>query len=156
MSLPLEAWLQRFYGHLSHERRLSPHTSAGYSRDLKQFHRYCVQQGITDWDAVDLHLVRAFAAGRHRSGLSPHSVQRLLAAIRGFYNYLLREHAVRNNPANEVRAPKAAKRLPETLDADQMARLLEIPGDDAEAVRDRAIMELLYSSGLRLAELISI
>jgi integrase/recombinase XerC len=156
VSLTLEAWLQRFHSHLSHERRLSPHTSAAYSRDLAQFHRYCMQQGITDWDTVDLHLVRAFAASRHRGGLSPHSVQRLLAAIRAFYTYLLREHAVRNNPANEVRAPKAAKRLPQTLDADQMARLLEIPGDDAAAVRDRAVMELLYSSGLRLAELISV
>ncbi|HET7650941.1 MAG TPA: tyrosine recombinase XerC [Gammaproteobacteria bacterium] len=156
MSDPLETWLQRFQIHLSHERRLSPHTSAAYRRDLEQFQRYCVQQGIADWDDVDLHRVRAFAASRHRSGLSPHSVQRLLAAIRAFYNYLLREGAARNNPANEVRAPKAAKRLPETLDADQMARLLEIPGDDPAAVRDRAVMELLYSSGLRLAELISV
>ena len=156
MSQTLEDWLQRFHSHLSHERRLSPHTCAAYARDLEQFRGYCVQQGISDWNTVDLHHVRAFAASRHRGGLSPHSVQRLLAAIRSFYNFMLREGAVRNNPANEVRAPKAAKRLPETLDADQMARLLDIPGDDPPAVRDRAIMELLYSSGLRLAELISV
>ncbi|HET7923216.1 MAG TPA: tyrosine recombinase XerC [Gammaproteobacteria bacterium] len=156
MSEPFANWLQKFHAHLSLERRLSSHTAAAYARDLAQFRDYCLQQDIHDWGAVDTHRVRSFIAARHRAGLSPRSIQRLLAAIRTFYNYLLREHAALNNPANEVRAPKVARRLPDTLDADQMARLLDIPGDDAVAVRNRALMELLYSSGLRLAELVSI
>jgi integrase/recombinase XerC len=79
-----------------------------------------------------------------------------LSAARSFFRYLAREGVVRNNPANEVRAPKAAKRLPKTLDVDQIVQLLEIPTDDTLAVRDRAIMELFYSSGLRLAELVGL
>ena len=156
MTAALAEPINRFIGHLSHERRLSPHTAAAYRRDLDSFERYCEQQQLNDWNAVDIHHVRAFVSARHRQGLSPRSLQRLLAAIRSFYNYLLREHLARNNPANTVPAPKAQKRLPITLDADQMAQLLEIKGDEPQAVRDRAIMELLYSSGLRLAELIAI
>lgn len=156
MTTALADSIQSFIGHLSHERRLSPHTATNYQRDLGTFRHYCEQQHIADWNSVDIHHVRAFVSARHRQGLSPRSLQRLLAAIRSFYNYLLREQAVRNNPANGVAAPKAQKRLPITLDTDQMAQLLEIRGDAPQAVRDRAIMELLYSSGLRLAELISI
>lgn len=156
MSATLDASIQNFIGHLAHERRLSRHTAAAYQRDLDNFRRYCEQQQLQDWNAVDIHYVRAYVSARHRQGLSPRSLQRELAAIRSFYNYLLREQAVRNNPANGVPAPKAQKRLPATLDADQMAQLLEIKGDDPQAVRDRAIMELLYSSGLRLAELLSL
>ncbi|MGH8292025.1 MAG: tyrosine recombinase XerC [Gammaproteobacteria bacterium] len=156
MSTPLSAAIRNFIGHLAHERRLSVHTAAAYTRDLDSFRRYCEQQQVGDWGAVDIHHVRAFVSARHRQGLSPRSLQRQLAAIRSFYNYLLRERAVRNNPANGVPAPKAQRRLPATLDADQMARLLTIQGDDPQSVRDRAIMELLYASGLRLAELLSL
>ncbi|MGH8337482.1 MAG: tyrosine-type recombinase/integrase, partial [Gammaproteobacteria bacterium] len=156
MTTALADSIHRFLGHLAHERRLSSHTAAAYQHDLETFQHYCEQQAIADWNAVDIHHVRAFVSARHRAGLSPRSLQRLLAAIRSFYNYLLREQLVRNNPANGVSAPKAQKRLPATLDTDQMAQLLEIRGDAPQAVRDRAIMELLYSSGLRLAELVSI
>jgi integrase/recombinase XerC len=108
-----------------------------------------------------------FAAHSHAGGLSPRSVQRRLSAVRSFYEFLIRENqpaadesaarsGVIRNPAHDVRAPKAAKRLPETLDPDQMARLLEIPPGDSFVTRDRAIMELLYSSGLRLAELVGL
>ncbi|MDE2196838.1 MAG: tyrosine recombinase XerC [Gammaproteobacteria bacterium] len=152
----LTDWLTRFSAHLAHERRLSAHTVAAYTRDLAAFRQYCAQQGIADWNDVDLHHVRAFTSARHRRGLAPHSIQRSLACIRTFYNYLLRETAVRNNPANGVRAPKASKRLPVILDPDQMAKLLENPGNKPEDLRDHAVMELLYSSGLRLAELISL
>ncbi|HEV2212183.1 MAG TPA: tyrosine recombinase XerC, partial [Gammaproteobacteria bacterium] len=117
---------------------------------------FCEQQKISAWDQLDVHHVRAFVAARHREGLAPKSLQRLLAATRSFYNYLQREGAARNSPATGVRAPKAPKRLPDTLDADQMAALLQLDGDKPEDVRDRAMMELLYSSGLRLAELINL
>ena len=154
MSDTLQDWLQRFDEHLAH-RNLSPHTRENYARDLAVLKDFCAKQRLGDWAVLDVHHVRAFVSQRHRQGLSPKSLQRVLASIRSFYLFLQGEGVAKKNPAEGVRAPKAAKRLPDTLDADQMARLLQIPGDDAETVRDRAIMELLYSSGLRLAELIS-
>ena len=154
MSDALQDWLQRFDEHLAH-RNLSPHTRENYARDLAVLKDFCGKQKLGYWSALDVHHVRAFVSQRHRQGLSPKSLQRVLASIRSFYVFLQGEGAATKNPAEGVRAPKAAKRLPDTLDADQMARLLQIQGDDAETKRDRAIMELLYSSGLRLAELIS-
>jgi integrase/recombinase XerC len=155
MSEALQDRIQRFIDHLA-QRNLSPHTRASYARDLATLRAFCEKQKLTDWGALDVHHIRAFTSQRHRQGLSPKSIQRLLASIRSFYLYLQGEGVAKKNPAEGVRAPKGAKRLPDTLDADQMARLLQIPGDDAETVRDRAIMELLYSSGLRLAELIAV
>jgi integrase/recombinase XerC len=102
---------------------------------------------------VDSQHVRAFAARSHAGGLAPRSVQRRLSAVRTFFEFLVRERVMKTNPGYDIRAPKAARRLPDTLDADQMARLLELPPGDAYVTRDRAIMELFYSSGLRLAEL---
>ena len=155
MSDALEDLVARFIAHLA-QRNLSPHTRSNYARDLDSLRQFCLKQGVKDWAALDVHHVRAFVSQRHRQGLAPKSLQRLLASIRSFYGYLQAEGAARKDPAEGVRAPKAAKRLPDTLDADQMARLLQIAGDEPETVRDRALMELLYSSGLRLAELISI
>jgi integrase/recombinase XerC len=155
--LPLPASLadaiERYIRHLTHERRLSAHTASNYRRDLESVARFCGTQDITAWDALDTAGVRRCAATRHRQGLAPASIARLLSALRGLYEYLLREGLVHANPAEGVSAPKAAKRLPRTLDADLIQRLLELPGDDAPAVRDRAMFELFYSSGLRLAEL---
>ncbi len=91
---------------------------------------------------------------RHAGGLAPRSIQRRLSAVRSFLNFLIREGVLQRNCALDVRAPKGQRRLPVTLDADTMARLLEIPAEDPLAIRDRALMELLYSSGLRLAELV--
>jgi len=163
-------WLARFRRYLASERRLSAHTDVGYARDLNALMKFSDRMGLADWSALDSQHVRTFAAHSHAAGLSPRSIQRRLSAVRSFYEFLLREapgecargkHARRSgrvlaNPALEVRAPKAARRLPQTLDADQMARLLEIPAGGALTARDRALMELLYSSGLRLAELVSL
>jgi integrase/recombinase XerC len=142
--------------HLALERRLSPHTSSNYARDLRALADFAERAHLDDWRRVDSQHVRMFAARSHAGGLAPRSVQRRLSATRGFFNYLLREGVTQSNPAVEIRAPKAAKRLPGTLDADQLNQLLDIPADDALAVRDRAIMELFYSSGLRLAELVGL
>lgn len=142
-----------FLAYLRNERRLSPHTLAAYGRDLRAFADYCRAAGLADWAAVDLHHVRAFAAARHRRGNSPRSVARTLSALRGFYEYLAREGRVRRNPAAGVSAPRQRRALPRVLDADQVARLLELPDEGPLARRDRAMFELLYSSGLRLAEL---
>lgn len=149
-------WLERYAQHLRHERRLSPHTIDNYLRDLRQLSEFCDRQGITEWQALQAPQVRAYVAWRHRSGIGGSSLQRELSAIRSFFNYLLREGAAGHNPAQDIPAPKSPRVLPQTLDVDQTARLLEIPGDDDDAVRDRAIMELMYSSGLRLAELIGL
>jgi len=168
------AWIERFSRHLTVERRCSPHTVAAYSRDLRTLVSYCEQTGLETWAALDSGHLRAFAARLHGRGLGPRSIQRRLSAVRSFYEFLqreaqeLRRHAsatdderrevtpIRSNPGLDVRAPKAARRLPHTLDADQMARLLEIPAGEPFATRDRAIMELLYSSGLRLAEVVGV
>ncbi|HTC52564.1 MAG TPA: tyrosine recombinase XerC [Steroidobacteraceae bacterium] len=148
--------LARFRQYLTRERRLSSHTDSNYARDLKALVRFCDQQGIAQWAALEHDQVRLFAARSHAAGLAPRSVQRRLSAVRSFLTFLIREGILKRNCAVEVRAPKGARRLPGTLDADSMARLLQIPGQDALAVRDRALMELLYSSGLRLAELVGL
>jgi integrase/recombinase XerC len=146
----------RFRQYLAKERRLSAHTDSNYTRDLTALTRFCAQEGIADWPDLEHAQVRLFAARSHAGGLAPRSVQRRLSAVRSFLNFLIREGVLKHNCAVDVRAPKGQRRLPVTLDADTMARLLEIPAAEPLAVRDRAIMELLYSSGLRLAELVGL
>ena len=146
-------WIERFVRHLAVERRLSALTQKHYRLDLEALRRYCEQAGIESWAGVDGEHVRAFSASCYRRGLAAKSIQGRLSAARTFYRYLLREKHVTRNPVVSVSAPKAPKRLPGNLDADRMARLLDIPGKGVLVDRDRAILELLYSSGLRLAEL---
>jgi len=148
-----EAWIEKFIRHLTYERRLSELTSKHYRRDLDGLAAYCDKIGIEGWGDLDDDHIRSFSAQTYRRGLSSRSIQRQLSAARTFFRYLQREGHVKKNPVLEISAPKAGKRLPENLDADRMARLLDIPGDGPLVVRDRAILELLYSSGLRLAEL---
>jgi integrase/recombinase XerC len=151
---------EQFLRHLAQERRLSPHTGAAYQRDLAQLAAWCDKQGLENWPDLDHGHVRSFAARSHAAGIGPRSIQRRLSAIRSFFHYLQREGMCAHNPAVDVQAPKAGKRLPRTLDADQMARVLEPSpaqgNDPGLAARDLAIMELLYSSGLRLAELVGL
>jgi integrase/recombinase XerC len=149
----LAAQIEGFVAHLSHERRCSPHTVAAYRRDLKAFVAALAAQGIASFDAVSHDQVRRFAAQRHRQGGDPRSIARALSAVRSLYAYLMREGLAQLDPAQGVRAPQAEKRLPRTLDADMVGRLLEIRAEDPLALRDRALLEMLYSSGLRLAEL---
>ena len=149
-------WIDRFIRHLEFERRLSPLTCKNYRRDLKTLAAYCEQSGVGEWKDLDSEHVRAYAAACFRKGLSSKSIQRRLSAARTFFRYLIREKEVRKNPIASVSAPKGKKRLPDNLDADRMARLLQISGDGPIVDRDRAILELLYSSGLRLAELIDL
>jgi integrase/recombinase XerC len=146
-------WLSRFERHLATERRLSAHTLAAYRRDLLALQDWCDRSGLQDWPQLDHQHIRTFAARSHARGLAGRSIQRRLAALRTFFSFLQREGALQRNPALEVRAPKASKRLPHTLDVDQMAQLLASTPNGALEVRDLALMELFYSSGLRLAEL---
>ena len=147
------AWIGRYLAHLRTERRLSPHTEAAYRRDLEALAAWCDAERIAGWKQLDNFHIRTFAAREHRDGLGPRSIQRRLSALRGFFNYLIREDVIDANPAADIRAPKAPKRLPKTLDVDQVASLLSYPANSPLKRRDHAMLELLYSSGLRLAEL---
>jgi integrase/recombinase XerC len=146
-------WIGKFIRHLEYERRLSGLTCKHYRRDLEALHAYCDEAGVGSWPALDSEHIRSWSATCYRRGLSSRSIQRRLSAARTFFRYLLRENHVKTNPVVSVSAPKSGKRLPGNLDVDRMARLLDIPGDTPIINRDRAILELLYSSGLRLAEL---
>lgn len=135
---------------------MSSHTLSAYRHDLGRLASFCEKRDVKRWSALNNFQVRAYAAGEHAGGIAPRSIQRRLSAARSFYEYLMREGEVKNNPALEVRAPKSKKRLPATLDADQMGRLLNFRVDDSLSARDKAMMELFYSSGLRLSELVGL
>lgn len=150
---PDREWLARWLDHLRFERRLSALTVKNYHRDIEALYTFLCNAEVSDWARVDGGHVRSFAARLHRRGQAPRSIQRRLAAVRNLFAYLLRERVVTANPGVDITAPKAPRRLPETLDADAMGRLLDVRGDHPIATRDRAVMELFYSSGLRLSEL---
>ena len=157
LSAPLHGAVEQFTDHLRNERQLSPYTLEAYRRDLLSCCRFLEKQQISDWNEVDNALLRRYVAGRHASGLSGRSLQRELSAIRTLFQYLIRERRCRHNPALDLRAPKAPDKLPRLLDADQANQLLDAPvEDDWLTLRDHAMLELLYSSGLRLAELASL
>ena len=157
MKRPLDrVWIDRFLSHLAQERRVSRHTIAAYGYDLAALAQFGEKRGITAWGGLDHLQLRTFAAALHGAGLNPRSIQRRLSAARTFYEYLMREGHCSRNPALDVRAPKPKKRLPATLDPDQMGRLLAFGGDDSLSARDKAIMELFYSSGLRVSELVGL
>jgi integrase/recombinase XerC len=142
-----------FFAYLKNERQLSPHTRDGYQRDLRSFQRFLDQQNIDQWEAVTEADVRDFIKSRHRQGLTGSSLQRALSTLRTFFNYLIRQQQLKYNPAQAVRAPKAARKLPKTLDVDQVQHLLDRKTNEPLEVRDLAMFELFYSSGLRLSEL---
>ena len=147
------ARIDAFVRHLQYERRLSPETCKHYRRDLVDLEAWCDKTGLGGWHDLDSEHLRSYSAACFRRGLAPRTIQRRLSAARTFFRFLVREKHVRRNPAQSVSAPRGSKRLPENLDADRMARLLEIRGDEPLVNRDRAMLELFYSSGLRLAEL---
>ncbi len=142
-----------FLVYLKNERGLSVRTTKAYRRDLAQLLQFLAQDEVKQLEQVTQHHIRALIAHRHRQGLGGKSLQRLLSAIRSFYRWMLREGIASHNPAVPVRAPKSPRHLPAALDADSINLLLDIPCDTPLAVRDKAIMELFYSSGLRLSEL---
>lgn len=148
--------VDQFFKKLQYERHLSSHTISNYRRDLDRFASYLDKQQITSWPDINEADVRNYISARHRQQLAARSLQRELSAIRSFFNYLITEQILSYNPAKSVQAPKAKQPLPKTLDVDQMQRLLEIKDNDPLAIRDRAILELFYSSGLRLSELVGL
>jgi integrase/recombinase XerC len=145
-------WLAR----LADERAPSPHTLSAYRRDLDKLLRYMQAQGIADFGALTPDRLRGFIAAEHRDGLSPTSLQRLLSSCRGLFRHLIREGRLDHDPSAGVRGPKVRRRLPQVLDTDEAAVLVEVPADGPLGERDRAMLELFYSSGLRLAELVGL
>lgn len=150
-------WLQKFVDHLKNEKRLSPHTTSSYSRDLEQFFKYCQANQVNRWRDCNAVFIRSFVAAKHRNGLGGRSIQRHIAAVRSFFNYLIREDVLKVNPVIGITAPKAERKLPSPLDVDQVSQLLRHQDtDNPLVIRDLAMLELVYSSGLRLAELVSL
>ena len=148
--------VRRYLRYLSDERRYSPATVAGYRRDILQFVEFITAAGVKNCCEADTLHVRDFAGSRRRKGISARSLQRSLSALRGFYQYLQRERQVENNPAADVTAPLTGKKLPELLDVDEINHLLAAVPQDPLKLRDHAVIELMYSSGLRLSELVSL
>lgn len=164
MAVSEAQWLDNFMRYLASERQLSPHTLSNYRRDLMQLSEELQRCDNRDWSTLKEADLRRAVSGLHGQGLSGRSLRRLLSAVRTFYRYLLRENLVTDNPGLAIQAPKSGKRLPQTLDVDQIGSLLDGNGNGAEGsqiddpllIRDQAIMELIYSSGLRVSELVSL
>ena len=148
----LEAYLTR----LRNERQAAPNTLAAYRRDLEAALDGLQKSGVEAWASVTPQQVRDLVATAHRKGRAPGTIARRLSALRSFYRHLLREGLADSNPAADVQAPKQGRKLPKALDVDAISQLLDRPASTPLAIRDRAMMELFYSSGLRLAELAGI
>ena len=147
------ARIDQFLETLSH---LSPHTRQAYRRDLTKLLEFGKSRQLKSWEDMDGRMLRGFVAWRHRQGIGGKSLQRNLSAIRAFYRYLLDRKIVSQNPAQGILAPKSPRKLPRSLDVDQAAQLLLIEDPSPLALRDRAMLELMYSSGLRLGELVGL
>ncbi|MCC4598338.1 tyrosine recombinase XerC [Xanthomonas campestris pv. phormiicola] len=143
----------RFLAYLQVERRMSAHTLDAYRRDLAALAAWAADNAGGELVALGAEQLRHFIAAEHRRGLSPKSLQRRLSACRSFYAWLLKHGQIAASPAAALRAPKAPRKLPQVLDADEAVRLVEVPTDVPLGLRDRALLELFYSSGLRLSEL---
>ncbi|HQZ31048.1 MAG TPA: tyrosine recombinase XerC [Arenimonas sp.] len=150
---PLQRELEDFLGYLAVERRLSANTLEAYRHDLSDLAAWLLGQGVDSWGALRQDTLRSYVAGAHRGGLSGKTLQRRLSAVRSFYRHFNRSTSAELNPAMGLRAPKSARKLPQVLDADEMTHLVEVPTQGPLGVRDRAMLELFYSSGLRLSEL---
>lgn len=142
--------LAGYLSYLATERRLSRHTCDNYARDVKALLELA---GTTPLKGLQVQHIRRYIAQLHARGLSGKTLARMLSAWRGYYHYLARSYGFPHNPCQGLRAPKSAKHLPHALSPDEASRLVEIPVEKPHALRDKAILELFYSSGLRLSEL---
>ncbi len=147
--------IDEFLTYLKSTRQLSHHTLDSYRRDLKKISQFAGERDITDSAKLHTADVRQWISHLHRQGLTGVSLRRALSAVRSFYKYRNRLGS-NHNPALNVQAPKSEKKLPKALDADNMQLFLSIEGEDLLSIRDRAILELFYSSGLRLSELVDL
>lgn len=163
----LEYTIANFIKHLSSVRRLSSHTCKAYNRDLKQFYIFCNERNLLDAKNITAEIIRLYTTKLYRSGLSGKSIQRKLSSIRSFFNYINNNASTYelniSNPCNGIKAPKTIKKLPATLDVDQIKAILDQSKPTQSnkkscriAFRDHAILELIYTAGLRLSELVNI
>ena len=148
--------VERFECYLRDQRRMSPHTVSAYCRDVRRLCEFLADTPIATWDDVSPAQVRAHVAARHRSGASGRSLGRELSSIRAFFRHLQSERCCTNNPAQSLSAPRSPKKLPSTLDTDATAALMNTDDEGPLTVRDTAMLELFYSSGLRLGELVAL
>ena len=145
--------IQIFLSYLESVKQYSEHTLNGYKRDLQKLSNYLADQEIEKWKFVKEHDLRTFVNSERRRGLSPRSIQRLLSSCRTFFEFLLTEGQIQLSPAQNISSPKLAQLLPKAMDADLVQRLLDFKAKGMIEVRDKALAELLYSSGLRLSEI---
>lgn len=145
--------LTEYLKFLHFERGLSPLTRENYARDIQQL--FTLSDDIA-LDSLQTTHIRRYIANLHSKGLGGKSIARMLSSWRGFFDYLMQRHGYPNNPAKGLRAPKSAKTLPQALSIEQAIKLVDVREDDLLSVRDHAILELFYSSGLRLSELINL
>ena len=148
--------LNQFLGWLRDEKQLSPHTQSAYKRDLDATIIFCDKEAVNGWQQLNSFQVRKFASSLHSKGLGGRSIQRRLSAMRSFFRYLVRKGSIKSNPAQGVRSPKSAKKLPHSLDVDHLQQLLDVTTDDWFSIRDLAMLEITYSSGIRLAEMVGL
>ena len=148
--------INQYVEELSVARRASVHTISNYTRDLKAIARAALAREVGNWQSLDANDVRAIVAEQHRDGISGRSLARRLSALRGLYNFMIKNALTQVNPAQDILAPKDKKALPATLAPDEVTRLLTQNLKDPMICRDLAMFELMYSSGLRLAELVGI
>ncbi|MEO7622349.1 MAG: tyrosine recombinase XerC [Gallionella sp.] len=148
-----QKYLQGYLAWLSNEKRYSDLTAENYARDLKRLFELAAE---TPLGTLKIHHIRRYISQLHSKGLGGRSLARMLSAWRGFYKYLMRDHGLTDNPCAGLRAPKSAKALPQALSPDEATRMVDLPTGTPEAIRDKAIFELFYSSGLRLAELVNL
>lgn len=142
-----------YLSHLAHEKRLAAHTVENYARDVRDLLRLV---GTTPLETLGVHDIRRCVARLHAGGLGGRSIARKLSAWRSFFGYLARDHGFTANPVTGLKAPKAPKRLPASLTPDEAAQLLDGKDEGDLALRDKALFELIYSSGLRLAEAVGL
>ena len=154
--VPDDAQLASFVRHIDKARNLSPLTTKSYLRDLSRLQSLLDNKTVETLKDVDTQHIRSLLATLHKDGLANASLQRWLSSVRTFFRYALQEGWVHHNPADGLQAPAKAKKLPKLMDADEAIQLVTINGDDWHSLRDRALLELLYSSGLRLAEIANV
>jgi integrase/recombinase XerC len=154
--MPFAEQLAAFYIYIRSERQLSIHTQTSYARDLEKFQIFCASKSIKELHMLSVNHIRMAVAQLHREGLGGKSLQRWLSSLRSFFQFCIRRGWLKNNIADGITAPKSPKTLPKVLDADQAAQFVQVEGDDFINKRDRALVELIYSSGLRLAEAVSL
>ncbi|MBT4837077.1 MAG: tyrosine recombinase XerC [Methylococcales bacterium] len=148
--------LSCYYLYLKNERQLAKNSLCAYQRDLQIFTQFCKKQMIESWSDVNASQMRQYVSHRHRQEISGRSIQRELSAIRSFFNYLIQENELEFNPAQDIATPKTPKKLPKTMNVDEMNGLLDTHQHDIYELRDLAIFELIYSSGLRVSESVNI